>query len=442
MQLNRSLLSIIIVMGALVSLVLFLIWLPNEPIKEIPEQTNVTLILPKSTPELQLSKVIPEEIKVVIGLNNTVVWKNDDIVAHNVEILTTPNVIGEDPYHLLEAGSSFSYKLDKAGVYEYIIWPGINGYNESFRGKVIAVDLNFRPESQRVTMPQFDNPYVKITDLQTNSAEPFIYPYTGNETLDQEPQKIWILIRLPEHYGGDIDDISSFRAYSMVDIQLWCMIGYRPEWEILMDPCHGTFYEPLNGIPVSGPGKDYWIKNSALPKLDLDVDEDGYIYVKSPIFDVDKNGMIGYGRRLITNLTATFAGLGPTDWPTYLLPDKKGTFHVDSSSWKVRYNLVGDIAKWNGCEPMKRYGNTIKIPPPPDDQIFSLEAYHEGTFPEEQVPLFAYADVICSEDEKKGSIDITVGQNAKDDTTGDFYLLIKIPKYIRSWVIMVEEEKS
>ena len=294
---DKSILSIIIVMGALVGTVLFLIWQPDEPTHETT-QTAVTLVLPKATSDLSLSSFIVEEIKLVIGHNNTGVWKNDDTIAHTVEIVPPIDVISEERLHLIEAGSSFSYKFDRAGVLKYVIWPGINGYNDRFNGKVIVEDLNRAP-SQRIVLTYFDeSKYVQIKDFAPNSAQVFIYPYTGNKTIDQEARNAWKLLRLSEQYGGEKDDISSFRAYSMLDLHLWCLINYWPDKQLLIDPCHGTMYEPLYGIPLSGPGKDFAFKNNALPTLDLGVDEEGYIYVKSPVFDIDKNGLVGYGRRV------------------------------------------------------------------------------------------------------------------------------------------------
>ncbi len=301
---DKSIFLIIIVMGALVGTVLFLIWQPDEPEHET-RQTAVTLVLPKATSDLSLSSIIPEEIKLVIGSNNTVVWKNEDAIAHTVEIFPPQDVISEDRLHLIEAGSSFSYKFDRAGVLKYVIWPGINGYNDQFRGKLIVQDSNYRPPSQRILITYGpDEPrYVQMKDFAPNSANTFIYPYTDNKTMDEDARKRWMLLRLSEQYGGDKDDISSFRAYSMLDLHLWCMINYKPDKQLLIDPCHGTMYEPLNGIPLRGPGKDFAFKNNALPKLDLAVDDEGYIYLKSPVFSIDKNGLVGYGRKVSADAT-------------------------------------------------------------------------------------------------------------------------------------------
>lgn len=136
--------------------------------------------------------------------------------------------------------------------------------------------------------------YVKIDDLTPNSAIQFTYPYTGNATIDTSAFHRWELIRLPKDLSGNKNDISSFRAYSMIDINHWCLTVYRQDIEKLEEPCNNGEYEPVNGIAVVGPAT--YQKYNALPNLDLGVDDQGYIYVKQPVFEYDKNGLIGAGR--------------------------------------------------------------------------------------------------------------------------------------------------
>lgn len=152
--------------------------------------------------------------------------------------------------------------------------------------------------------------YVKINDLDPNSSVIFVYPYTGNKTLDENAHNLWVLIRLPTHNGTNNYDISSFRAYSIVDIQLNCIIKYWPNHQWLEDPCHGSMYEPVYGIPFAGPAMNYQFKNNALPQLDLGLDNEGYIYVKPPIFDIDKNGVVGYGRKVPSDIFEKYVQLG------------------------------------------------------------------------------------------------------------------------------------
>jgi len=136
--------------------------------------------------------------------------------------------------------------------------------------------------------------YVKIDDLTPNSTIEFTYPYTGNNTIDTRAYYRWELIRLPQDLGGDKDTISSFRAYSMIDINHGCLTVYRPNIEKLEEPCNNGEYEPVNGIAVIGPAM--YQKYNALPNLDLGVDDQGYIFVMQPVFEYGKNGLIGAGR--------------------------------------------------------------------------------------------------------------------------------------------------
>jgi|SRR6185312_215011 len=136
--------------------------------------------------------------------------------------------------------------------------------------------------------------YVKMDDLIPNSAIEFTYPYTGNATIDASASDRWELIRLPQDLGGDKDAISSFRAYSMIDINHGCLTVYRPNIEKLEEPCNNGEYEPVDGIAVIGPVM--YQKYNALPNLDLGVDDQGYIFVVQPVFEFGKNGLVGAGR--------------------------------------------------------------------------------------------------------------------------------------------------
>lgn len=138
--------------------------------------------------------------------------------------------------------------------------------------------------------------FVKMSDLAPNSSVRFSYPYSGNSTLDISAWKAWQLLRLPDDLGGNKDDISSFRAYSMVDIAVGCLVQYKTQSEKLVDSCHDDTFEPVNGIAISG--NAIYSKYSALPNLDLGVDDQGYIYARQPVFEFDKNGVIGAGRNV------------------------------------------------------------------------------------------------------------------------------------------------
>jgi len=143
--------------------------------------------------------------------------------------------------------------------------------------------------------------YVKVSDLSPNSSGYFMYPSSYNFSDNANAYQRFVLIRLPSWMGGDRNDISSYRAYSMLDLDSHCMIKYwsQGERQNIQDPCHFEMYRIIDGASdffgmkaMSKP-----VEN-ALPQLDLGVDDSGYIYVKTPTWDVNKNGVVGDGRHL------------------------------------------------------------------------------------------------------------------------------------------------
>lgn len=141
---------------------------------------------------------------------------------------------------------------------------------------------------------------LKISDMEPNSMFYFMYP-PGLSSLgnDNHFQK-FMIIRLPALMGGAANDISSFRAYSAVDLASHCLIKYWPNEgrQRIEDPCTSPSYRAIDGI------SEYWPNSNvirapstgALPMLELSSDEEGYIYVEPPTFTAQKNGVIGYGR--------------------------------------------------------------------------------------------------------------------------------------------------
>lgn len=143
--------------------------------------------------------------------------------------------------------------------------------------------------------------YVKIQDMEPNDFGFFAYPSSYNFSDSANAYQRFLLIRLPSWLGGSENDISSYRAYSMLDLDSHCMIKYwsNDQRQRIQDPCHFESYRVIDGASyffgikiMSKPVDD------ALPQLDLGVDNEGYIYVKSPTWTADKNGLIGDGRHL------------------------------------------------------------------------------------------------------------------------------------------------
>lgn len=160
------------------------------------------------------------------------------------------------------------------------------------------------PTRQRImTVEGF---FANVNDMKPDSAIVFPYPRTGDSEKDAEPFRRYQLIRLASDAGGDANNESSFRIYSMVCVHLWCLWDYIEGREIEVDgeklsgniecPCHGSNYDPRTGLAHRGPAVLQSKPNNALPTLPIEVDENGDIWVLPPDNALDKNGVVGLGR--------------------------------------------------------------------------------------------------------------------------------------------------
>lgn len=142
--------------------------------------------------------------------------------------------------------------------------------------------------------------HANIRTFPTNRAEVITYPVTGDSVLDAEPFRKWQLIRLPAELGGDRNDVSAFRVYSMVCLHLWCLWNYFPQEGRRRGecPCHASTYDPVTGMATSGPAAMQSPPSNVLPRLDLEADGEGYLYITPPKFETSANGIVGYGRFL------------------------------------------------------------------------------------------------------------------------------------------------
>lgn len=155
-------------------------------------------------------------------------------------------------------------------------------------------------ESQEVILPGGNQANIKT--FPVNHAEVITYPRTGDRVLDEEAFRKWNLIRLPEELGGARNDASSFRLFSMVCLHLWCLWKYFPTVDPAKPrnkgecPCHASTYDPVTGKATFGPAAAQAPPSNVLPKLDLEADVDGLLWIKKPSMNVNDNGVIGYGR--------------------------------------------------------------------------------------------------------------------------------------------------
>ena len=151
-------------------------------------------------------------------------------------------------------------------------------------------------ERAKVILP--DGTHANVNTYPVNHAEIITYPKTDDEVLNEEAFRKWQLIRLPEELGGAPNDPSAFRAYSMICLHLWCLWKYWPEEGRKRGecPCHGSMYDPTTGTSFAGPASLQAPPSNTLPKLDLEADADGFMYISPVTWGVNGNGVVGYGR--------------------------------------------------------------------------------------------------------------------------------------------------
>ena len=162
---------------------------------------------------------------------------------------------------------------------------------------------NFMPNPSQASLEKVpvilpDGTQAHVDTFPVNHSEVITYPSTGDAALDAEAFRKWQFIRLPEELGGAVNDVSAFRAFSMVCLHLWCLWKYWPEEGRKRGecPCHGSMYDARTGKAYVGPASLQSAPSDTLPKLDFEADADGFLWVLPPVFGVNDNGVIGYGR--------------------------------------------------------------------------------------------------------------------------------------------------
>ena len=151
-------------------------------------------------------------------------------------------------------------------------------------------------EKAPVILP--DGTQANINTFTVNHAEVITYPKTEDRVLNEEAFRKWQFIRLPEELGGSKNDVTAFRAFSMICLHLWCLWKYWPQENRKRGecPCHGSMYDPDTGTAFLGPASLQAPPSNTLPKLDFEADADGFIYILPVTWGVNANGVVGYGR--------------------------------------------------------------------------------------------------------------------------------------------------
>jgi len=162
---------------------------------------------------------------------------------------------------------------------------------------------NFMPNPSTISLEKVkvilpDGTQASVNTFPINHAEIITYPKTKDEVLNEEAFRKWQIIRLPEELGGAKKDTSAFRVYSMICLHLWCLWKYWPQEGRKRGecPCHGSMYDPTTGTAFLGPASLQAPPSNTLPNLDLEADLDGFLWITPPNFNVNANGVVGYGR--------------------------------------------------------------------------------------------------------------------------------------------------
>jgi rieske iron-sulfur protein len=176
---------------------------------------------------------------------------------------------------------------------------------------------------------------INVNDLTTfppNSSWLVTYPSSGDNSLDSQNPDTFLkfqIIRLPTELGGSNKSATAFVAYSKVCVHLWCSPNYDPQkstnptYETYQCPCHGSIYQlPTKdpktgdlvdaGKAIAGPASLQAFPTNAIPMLTLTADPNGDLYIEPPRFDVEHNGVLGYGRDYAS-------------YQNYILPVAEGT---------------------------------------------------------------------------------------------------------------------
>lgn len=146
---------------------------------------------------------------------------------------------------------------------------------------------------------------LRIHDMRPGTAKYFMYPPDINPETDENHFQKFLIVRLPVWLGGAQDDVSSFRAYSAIDLSSHCILSHRTIQVMpsIIDPCTSPGYNVVDGISLAYPSANFARAptTGALPMLELSTDKEGYLYVIPPTFTTEKNGAIGIGREVTEN---------------------------------------------------------------------------------------------------------------------------------------------
>ncbi|MGI0091788.1 MAG: cupredoxin domain-containing protein [Nitrososphaerales archaeon] len=80
---------------------------------------SVKVTMPSGVGSSQSLNFLPANITVVIGVNNTVIWTNNDTTVHTVQSKSVPNGASSFDSKDMNAGAVFNMTFTVAGTYHY-----------------------------------------------------------------------------------------------------------------------------------------------------------------------------------------------------------------------------------------------------------------------------------------------------------------------------------
>ena len=100
--------------------------LPTQGGSTTNTQTSVVVNIPAGVGSDQALNYEPARIKVVVGLNNTIKWTQEDPIPHTVTSTSVPSGASSFDSNSMNKGDSFSVTLSVPGMYQYacIYHPG------------------------------------------------------------------------------------------------------------------------------------------------------------------------------------------------------------------------------------------------------------------------------------------------------------------------------
>jgi plastocyanin len=85
-----------------------------------PTSTKVTVSIPNGAGSVTTINFSPAKIKVVVGVNNTIVWVNNDPIPHTATSTSVPSGASSFDSNTFNQGQTFELTLTVPGTYKYI----------------------------------------------------------------------------------------------------------------------------------------------------------------------------------------------------------------------------------------------------------------------------------------------------------------------------------